>query len=52
MDHQKQVDVLITLLEVTASLLKGYKKAEVYSIKQRINFWLFLFTRVINLNNN
>lgn len=26
MDHQKQVDVLITLLEVTASLLKGYKK--------------------------
>ena len=26
MDHQKQVDVLITLLEVTVSLLKGYKK--------------------------
>ncbi len=27
MDHQKQVDVLITLLEVTVSLLKGKNKS-------------------------
>ncbi len=26
MDYKKNIDVLITLLEVTASVLKGYKK--------------------------